>query len=102
MNKFNLGTKNSLNGSVNKIGMSYNLNGQNVNSITNNNLMVTDLEVYRVLGQNTKYCIYTLYLKYMYAGSHLVPNDQFFVNIKSSSIVCSNINFKKEELKLSF
>lgn len=88
----NSGNEFSLNGSVNKIGVSYNLNGQNVNSITNNNLMVTDLEVYRVVGQNTKHCIYTLYLKYMYAGSHFVPNEQFFVNIKSSNIVCSNIN----------
>lgn len=40
----------SLNGHL-KPGHSYNLNGQNVDSITNNNLQVTDLEVYKVVGQ---------------------------------------------------
>ncbi|XP_034306975.2 interferon-induced protein 44-like isoform X2 [Magallana gigas] len=39
----------SLNGSVSSIGSSYSLNGQSSNSITNNNLQVTDLEVYQVL-----------------------------------------------------
>eukprot|EP00105_Crassostrea_gigas_P045706 XP_019929854.1 PREDICTED: interferon-induced protein 44-like isoform X5 [Crassostrea gigas] len=39
----------SLNGSVNSIGSYYSLNGQNSTSITNNNLQVTDLEVYQVL-----------------------------------------------------
>nr|XP_034306974.1 interferon-induced protein 44-like [Crassostrea gigas] len=38
-----------LNGSVNLIGSYYSLNGQNSNSITNNSLQVTDLEVYQVL-----------------------------------------------------
>lgn len=32
------------------LGNSYNLNGQNVNTITNNSLQVTDLEVYKVMG----------------------------------------------------
>ncbi|XP_078341221.1 interferon-induced protein 44-like [Crassostrea virginica] len=38
----------SLNGSINSLGTTYNLNGQDKNSITNNNLQVTDLEVYKV------------------------------------------------------
>ena len=38
----------SLNGSVSGLGSTYNLNGQNCNSVTNNNLQVTDLEVYKV------------------------------------------------------
>ncbi|XP_056000058.1 interferon-induced protein 44-like isoform X2 [Ostrea edulis] len=38
----------SLNGYVQNIGNSYNLNGQNANSVTNNNMKVTDLEVYLV------------------------------------------------------
>ena len=40
----------SLNGNFNKIGNTYNLNGQNISSITNNSLQVTDLEVYKVEG----------------------------------------------------
>ena len=39
-----------LNGVVSGLGTTYNLNGQNSNSITNNNLQVTDLEVYKVEG----------------------------------------------------
>ena len=41
-----------LNGYVSNIGATYNLNGQNSNSITNNNLQVTDLEVYKVEGDH--------------------------------------------------
>nr|XP_022300998.1 interferon-induced protein 44-like [Crassostrea virginica] len=37
-----------LNGSVRGLGNTFNLNGQSSNSITNNNLQVTDLEVYKV------------------------------------------------------
>ena len=40
-----------LNGTVSGFGNSYNLYGQNSNSITNNNLKVTDLEVYKVEGE---------------------------------------------------
>ena len=40
----------SLNGSINSLGTTYNLNGQDKNSITNNYLQVTDLEVYKVEG----------------------------------------------------
>lgn len=40
-----------LNGNVSSIGTYYSLNGQNSNSITNNNLQVTDLEVYQVKGR---------------------------------------------------
>lgn len=43
-----------LNGGFN-FGSCYNLNGQDVNSITNNSLQVTDLEVYRVIGLNVSY-----------------------------------------------
>ncbi|XP_078309374.1 interferon-induced protein 44-like isoform X2 [Crassostrea virginica] len=38
-----------LNGYVGEIGNSYNLNGQSSSTITNDNLQVTDLEVYRVI-----------------------------------------------------
>ncbi|XP_022300546.2 interferon-induced protein 44-like [Crassostrea virginica] len=38
-----------LNGDFRKIGKSYNLNGQKSSTITNDNLQVTDLEVYRVI-----------------------------------------------------
>ena len=41
----------SLNGYVNRIGNSYNLNNQNSNTITNDSLQVTDLEVYSVIGK---------------------------------------------------
>ena len=41
-----------LNGSVSSIGSTYNLNGQNSSSITNNSLKVTDLEVYKVEGDH--------------------------------------------------
>ena len=44
----------NLNGSVNCLGNSYALNGESSNSITNNNLQVSDLEVYRVLGKCSK------------------------------------------------
>ena len=40
-----------LNGNVNKLGDYYNLNGENSNSITDDNLQVTDLEVYKVIGE---------------------------------------------------
>ena len=40
-----------LNGSVYNIGYSYNLNGQKSSTITNDNLQVTDLEVYSVIGK---------------------------------------------------
>ena len=39
-----------LNGYVGEIGNSYNLNGQSSSTITNDNLQVTDLEVYSVIG----------------------------------------------------
>ena len=45
------GTYFPLNGYVKNIGNSYNLNGQNSNTITNGSLQVTDLEVYRVIGE---------------------------------------------------
>lgn len=44
----------SLNGHCN-LGNSFNLNGENKNTITNNNMKVTDLEVYKVIG---KICYY--------------------------------------------
>ena len=44
-----------LNGSVRCIGTTYNLNGQSSSSITNNNLQVTDLEVYKVEGELSFY-----------------------------------------------
>lgn len=44
----NSGSAFSLNGYLG-LGNSYNLNGQNTNTITNNSLQVTDLEVYRVI-----------------------------------------------------
>ena len=40
----------SLNGRVCSLGTTYNLNGQNIKSITNESLEVTDLEVYNVEG----------------------------------------------------
>ncbi|XP_065938186.1 uncharacterized protein [Magallana gigas] len=40
----------SLNGHCN-LGNSFSLNGENRNTITNNNMKVTDLEVYKVLGK---------------------------------------------------
>ena len=40
-----------LNGYVNRIGNSYNLKNQNSNTITNDSLQVTDLEVYSVIGK---------------------------------------------------
>lgn len=40
----------SLNGGLSS-GDSYNLNGQTVHTLANNSLKVTDLEVYRVIGQ---------------------------------------------------
>lgn len=40
----------SLNGNFNGLGGCYNLNGQNSASFANNNLQVTDLEVYQVKG----------------------------------------------------
>ena len=43
-----------LNGSVSCLGDSYTLHGENSNSITNNNLQVSDLEVYRVVGKCSK------------------------------------------------
>lgn len=46
-----------LNGSVSFSGGYYSLNGQTSNSITNNNLKVTDLEVYQVKGR-TLFIIY--------------------------------------------
>ena len=39
-----------LNGDVGNIGTAYDLKGQNSSTITNDNLQVTDLEVYRVIG----------------------------------------------------
>ncbi|XP_065936873.1 interferon-induced protein 44 isoform X2 [Magallana gigas] len=39
----------SLNGGLINLGHSYNLNGQNVNTIANNSLQVTDLVVYKVI-----------------------------------------------------
>uniref|UniRef100_A0A8W8M6I3 TLDc domain-containing protein n=1 Tax=Magallana gigas TaxID=29159 RepID=A0A8W8M6I3_MAGGI len=39
----------SLNGGLTILGHSYNLNGQNVNTIANNSLEVTNLEVYKVI-----------------------------------------------------
>lgn len=41
----------SLNGYLHGLGNGYNLNGQNVNTITNNSLSVTDMEVYLVIGK---------------------------------------------------
>ena len=41
-----------LNGNVNRMGTTYNLNGQNSNSVTNNNIQVTDLEVYKLEGDH--------------------------------------------------
>lgn len=41
-----------LNGSLSSLGSSYNLNGQTCGSITNNNLNVTDMEVYLVIGKS--------------------------------------------------
>ena len=40
-----------LNGSVNYIGHTYKVKEKDTNSITNNNLQVTDLEVYKVEGE---------------------------------------------------
>ena len=40
-----------LNGNIRNIGKSYNLDGQNSSTITNDNLQVTDLEVYSVIGK---------------------------------------------------
>ena len=40
----------SLNGNIINIGTTYNINGQNNSSITNNNPIVTDLAVYKVEG----------------------------------------------------
>lgn len=54
----------SLNGHCN-LGNSFNLNGENKNTITNNNMKVTDLEVYKVIG---KICYYywCQYIKQLY------------------------------------
>ena len=38
----------ALNGNFNNMNNTYNLNGQSISSITNNNLQVTDLEVFKV------------------------------------------------------
>ena len=40
----------ALNGNFNNMDNTYNLNGQSISSITNNNLQVTDLEVFKVEG----------------------------------------------------
>lgn len=54
----------SLKGHCN-LGNSFNLNGENKNTITNNNMKVTDLEVYKVRG---KICYYywCKYIKQLY------------------------------------
>ena len=40
----------SLNSSINSLGTTYDLNGHDRNSITINNLQVTNLEIYKVEG----------------------------------------------------
>lgn len=42
----------NLNGSLSSLGVSYNLNGQNARSVINSSLIVTDMEVYLVIGKS--------------------------------------------------